>query len=277
VEAIKDELVGEFEVALYSAALENLSDLDNPLRFNNFAYSMRELIRHVLSRLAPDERVIQCDWYQNETERALGVSRRQRISFAVKGGLSDSYIEEELGVEIGQLNKRFKIIVNELSKHTHIEEDTFGLDDHKVQDLSKQILTTIQELFETIASCREQIRSLLWGKLDSAAVDVALAETILAVDEIAPHHSIEDVYSETIRVERIEAESIHYLVEGTIECELQWGSNSDLRKGDGAVLSESFPFRCHLFALVGDPADFHVDEGSLQVDTESWWDGYYDE
>lgn len=58
----------QFELDLYEAAVHNLSDLSNKLRFNNFAYAMRELSRHVLHRLAPSEGVLKCSWYKNLTQ-----------------------------------------------------------------------------------------------------------------------------------------------------------------------------------------------------------------
>lgn len=51
---IEKRLSGDFEHDLFDAALYNLNDVHNKLRFNNFAYSLRELTRHILARLAPD-------------------------------------------------------------------------------------------------------------------------------------------------------------------------------------------------------------------------------
>jgi len=48
----------DFEKNLFEAAFYNLLDIHNPLRFNNFSYVIRELIDHILRRLAPDECVI---------------------------------------------------------------------------------------------------------------------------------------------------------------------------------------------------------------------------
>ena len=59
-------------------------------------------------------------------------------------------------------------------------------------------------------------------------------------------------------------------------CELQWGSNSDLRKGDGATLPQTFPFECDLRSPVDDPTVVSPVEDSLRVDRSSWRDNYYD-
>lgn len=65
-ERIVSVLAEGFERELYASALHNLNDLNNKLRLNNFAYVMRELMRHVLNRLAPDHSVTKCIWYTNE-------------------------------------------------------------------------------------------------------------------------------------------------------------------------------------------------------------------
>ena len=63
-EIIESRLVDGFEKELFHAALYNLDDVNNRLRFNNFAYAMRELVRHVLDRLAPDVEVLGCSWWE---------------------------------------------------------------------------------------------------------------------------------------------------------------------------------------------------------------------
>ena len=55
--AIESRLSEKFEKQLFHAALANLEDSKNPIRFNNFAYATRELVRQILSRLAPDDEV----------------------------------------------------------------------------------------------------------------------------------------------------------------------------------------------------------------------------
>lgn len=48
----------DFEQRLFEATINNLFDAYNPLRFNNFAYATRELVRHILTRIAPDKGVL---------------------------------------------------------------------------------------------------------------------------------------------------------------------------------------------------------------------------
>lgn len=264
VEVPKNGLATEFERRLFDAA--------NPLRFNNFAYAVRELTRHVLSRLAPDEKVRACIWYKEETGKPLGVSRRQRTVYAVQGGLGDRYVEEDLRLDVHSIHTQLRDAIDNLSKYTHVEESTFGIPSVDVDRMTDEVLTVLSDLFRVIDECKHEVAQALEENVNTEVVDHVLVETILAIDELATHHSIDEVYTDHVEVEAIDDQFIHIIARGTIECELQWGSNSDLRRGDGAVFPQSFSFECELKSDVEIPGDFHPDLATLRVDTSSWRD-----
>jgi len=266
-----------FEKELLQAALGNLENASNPLRFNNFAYAMRELVRHILARLAPDEEVLKCSWYKEETGRKDGISRRQRVYYAVQGGLSDEYVQGELDIDVLAVHSSLRDAVDNLSKHTHIEEKTFNIDDMQVQTYVEEVLSAVVRVFVTIVDNHKALVTALWEHLDETTIDAALRETLLAIDELATHHTIEEIYTDKIEIVGIDSYFVRFEAHGTVSCELQWGSNSDLRRGDGAVLPQSFPFTCELWSPVDDPEDIQTDENGFGVDTSSWWEGYYDE
>lgn len=70
---------------------------------------------------------------------------------------------------------------------------------------------------------------------------------------------------------------IQFIAYGSVGVQLQWGSNSDVRRGDGAVIQNSYPLTCKFISQVDSPEELEVVENSLCVDTSSWWNGYYDE
>ncbi|WP_421269554.1 hypothetical protein [Aeromonas veronii] len=114
---------------------KNLTEKLNPLRLNNYSYAMRELTRHVLYRLAPDDYVIACPWYKNETNKDKGVTRKQRAYYAVQGGLDNSYVENTLGLEVDDIHSRLVGAINSLSKFTHIEPKVFDLPEADIDAL----------------------------------------------------------------------------------------------------------------------------------------------
>lgn len=275
IDGIGKALHSDFEKRLFAAALKNLEDSSNPLRLNNFAYSMRELTRHVLHRLAPDEAVIQCSWYKNETQQENGITRKQRAIYAAQGGLSDAFVRNTLQVEVEDIHSDLVKSINGLSRFTHIEESVFDVPSKKVDALVEETIEAVYNFVDTIHACRKEITDQLWEQIDSAVIDETLRETIVAIDELASHSYIDAVHTERVDIVAINHESISFVAQGTIECELQWGSNSDLRRGDGAVVPESFPFRCELFSPIDAPREVELREDTFGVDTSSWTDVRY--
>jgi len=102
-------------------------------------------------------------------------------------------------------------------------------------------------------------------------MDAFIRETINNIDELATHHSIEEVYTDSIHVVEIDAEMIRYEATGTVGVELQWGSSSDFRRGDGATSDQSFPFRCTTAAPVDQPYNFYTELTEVMVNTSKWY------
>ena len=275
IDEIEEVLAEGFERDLFAASQNNLNDKSNPLRLNNYSYAMRELTRHILHRLAPDKNVLNCDWYKNETDKDNGITRKQRAYYAVQGGLNDSYVQNTLSLEVEEIHKGLVKAINKLSKFTHIEPRVFGLPDATVDAMASETTEAVNGFLATISDCRRLIIDSLWEQIDSAVIDETLRETIQAIDELAANHSIDEVYTDRVEIYEITHEFIMFRVNGSIDCELQWGSNSDRRRGDGAVLQQSYPFTCELISPVYEPEAVESIEESLGVDTSSWTDVRY--
>lgn len=133
IKEIIERLSGDFEHDLFEASLHNLDDSSNKLRFNNFAYSIRELTRHILARLAPDKNVINTTWYKPiDTERPDFITRKQRMRYAIQGGLSNEYVSSSLGIDVDEIGKKINDTIDILSKYTHINPKTFDIESNSV-------------------------------------------------------------------------------------------------------------------------------------------------
>lgn len=275
IETIKTELKSEFENQLFDACLQNLADTENLLRLNNFAYAMRELTRHILKRLAPDDYVLQCPWYKNETQDENGITRKQRSYYAVQGGLIDSYINDTLELDVKEIHKNLNDAIRRLSKYTHIEPTSFNLSDDEVDTFVTETLEAVFNFLVLIDHCREMIISNLWEQVQSTTIEEILRETILEIDELCSHHFIDEVYTDNIRIHDINNKNVIFHASGIIGSEMQWGSNSDLRRDIGHVGRETFSFACSLFSPVEEPNMIEVMEHSLVVDTEDYSNARY--
>jgi len=264
----ENKLATRFERDLLVSSIENITKSVSPLRFNNFAYAIRELTRHILARLAPDSEVLNSKWYKNETEKENGISRRQRIYYAIHGGLLPTYIQETLGIDIQTFHKKFRDIIDRLSKYTHVEKETFGLDENTTYLYTNQTIEALVDLFDFIDETKETVSDALRENIEIALINSIIEQTFSHIDILATHHSLENVYTETLKLLKINHKFIYFEVDGIVEYRMQWGSNSDVKKGDGMVFLENFPFSCKLKCDVLNSHKIIVDIESIVINTD---------
>lgn len=270
-EKLEPLVSGDFQKELLKACLKNLGDESNKLRFNNFAYSIRELSRHFLTTLAPDDEITRCDWYKNTTNEVGKMSRRERIKYSIQGGLSDDYLENEF-FNIDNFTKPVLNSIDMLNKYTHVSEETFGLANNEVVQLSKQIVNTFDQLVVGIKSCKEQIVRQLDANVDETIVEHTLFESIDEIDIISTHYNVEEMEYSMIKVEDIKSRFIIIGVSGMLKVRQQFGSNGDLDKGDGLELYNSYPFESKLSQeLLEDFPKTDMNVESFVVNTDDWY------
>ena len=270
-------LNSEFQKKLLAASLLSLGDASNPLSFTNFCAGYRELVRHVLSDLAPNGEIKACSWYAPDKTSNNGITRGHAITYVLQGGLANDYVSNVLKIDVLGEKKDLIDAINNLNKYTHVNEGTFGIDASRASAEVALAIKALSNVLELASECRAQLARALEAQIHEEVVALAIGETIGAIDELASHHSVEDIDVEEVAVTGVSSEFIHIRASGTIGVELQWGSNGDLRRGDGAVGSDSFPFSCELQGHVESPTKLEAIEDTLCVDTSSWWEGYYDE
>lgn len=277
VKNLSHQLSGEFQKKLLAASIQSLEDMSNPLSFNNFCAGYRELVRHVLSDLAPDAEIKACSWYVPDTTSRTGITRAHAITYLLQGGLPSAYVTGTLEIDIVEEKKELISAIKKLNKYTHVNEGTFGIEASLASAEAVLAIDSLSSVLGLANDCRAQLARALEAQIHNEVVALAISETIGAVDELATHHCVNGIDVEDVTVTKVGSEFIHLRASGTIGVELQWGSNSDLRRGEGATGNDSFPFSCELQSHVEDPAELEAIEGTLRVDTSSWWDDYYDE
>ncbi|HEX8584218.1 MAG TPA: hypothetical protein VF680_07400 [Allosphingosinicella sp.] len=282
--ALADRLAGlaplapdDFFRITVEGAASVLRDRANPLRLNLFSTAIRMLFEHVMGTLAPDAEVEACTWYAPSDGQAKPV-RAQRIQYWLQGGLTDAYLEAELALEPDELRKRLLKAFNALSKHVHVRANTLVRDPDEQEREAAATVAAVEELLHAYHDCREALIKPLVEGLDSGAIESLLSETIQAIDELSTHHTIEEIYTDRTEVVAIGASTVRYRASGSVSVTLQYGSNSDLRRGDGAELDESFPFACDFEVPLVNPRDLSEAEMVSGVDTSSWYgDDWLDE
>lgn len=276
IEDLMRMLEVDFQKRLLSAAERSLQDNENPVRLNNFCTNFRELVRHVLDYLAPNEEIKACTWYIPDSTSTTGVTRSHRAAFLIHGGISVEYASTQLMIDIEGERRGFTKAVSELSKYTHVNPTTFDTPADKVEEHVARACGALRTLLLVAASARKKLIEAIQERIEEEVVHAVLRETVMAVDEIASHHSIEGVALDNVEVLRIGADEIEFIAFGSLEVELQWGSNSDRRKGDGATLNQTFPLTLKLTAPVDEPSLIEAIDDSLSVDISDWYDATSD-
>nr|WP_315151192.1 hypothetical protein [uncultured Flavobacterium sp.] len=272
-EQIKKLLTSQFEIELFEASIVSLNDINNKLRYNNFAYSIRELSRHFLYTLSPETNVKECIWFKAETEDGKP-TRAQRIKYAVQGGISDEILEE-WGFEIEELKETIRIVkktIDTLSKYTHINPDVFNLTDQEISTNSETVLEAFILFVETIENYKEQIKSFLDGHIEEHMIYSVVTNFFENVDQLAPHHSLN--YSEITEynVSQITDSEIIVDVSGNLQVTLEYGSRNERREGDGLDLEESFPFETKIkYEIDKDFPTNKYEIDDYDVDTSEWY------
>ena len=277
VDALRSELGVEFHKKLLAASLKSLEDTTNPLSFNNFCTGFRELVRHVLSDLAPDAEIKACGWYTPDKSSRSGITRSQAITYVIQGGLPSEYVTSVLDIDVSEERRTLVAATNQLNKYTHVGVDTFGIAPVQASEKAELAVRALSNVLALAGHCRSELARALEEHIHDEVVGAAISETIGSIDELATHHTIEEIDVEEVTVTKVDSGHVHINASGTIGVGLQWGSNSDLRRGDGATGNDSFPFTCELRSSVESPEKLQVVDDALLVDTSSWWEGYYDE
>jgi hypothetical protein len=260
-------LVDDFSQHVLTGALRVVGDRENPLRLNLFAAAVRELFGHTLHTLAPDTEVTQCSWYAPEpnTNRP---TRRQRVKYATQGGLSDAFIAE-VGVDVDHLHDNAIASINELSKYTHVRPGVLVTNQSEIDSFVDEALSALLGLFESFKECRDEVLRAIYNHIDQEVFSSFISETIQEIDEIATHYEVNIVWMDEVEITTLSAHSVEFKVTGSVDAQLQWGSGSDFRRGDGASLSHDFPFEVNMRAPVEDITAFA--DVKYSVDNRGWY------
>jgi len=267
----------EFCRRLLTASIQSLQDSSNPLAFNNFCGSFREMVRLVLSDLAPDAEIKACPWFIPDKTSRTGLTRAHAITYIVHGGLSDDYADRVLNIDVIAGRKKLLKSIDKLNKFIHLDEKTFGVTSHFAEKSADEAIQTLIEVLSLAKECKSQLAERLETHISDEVVTVAIRDTIQSIDEIATHHYIDSILIDEVRVVAVDSGYVYFNVSGTIEVDLQWGSDGDVERGDGSVGSDSYPFTCKFQSSVESPEDLEIEPSDLCVDTSSWWEDYSDQ
>jgi len=274
--ALRGRLPDDFSKVLLEGSLRVLADIQNPIRLNHFAGSMRELFTHLLHEMAPDHSVRQCPWFPAERDARARENpqladadldrptRRQRATYAIQGGITDQQIIA-YGFEPEDVHAEFRDAVQELNRLTHVRPEAVVQAADEVERRSTAILEALHNFYQALDHCRDRISDAIFSAVQRAAFDELTREAIGDLDILSQHTFVEGPAIDEIRVLRIDAAKIYFLITGEVDVELNYGSGDD-----GVSMNEAFPFELTMEAPVTEPDRF--ENVACQVDTDSFYE-----
>ena len=263
-----------FEQDLFKAAIANVDDENNKLRLNNFAYAMRELIRTVLERLAPDDEIVNAPWFEpNDKDKPDKVTRTQRIKYAIQGWLSDEFITETLGIDHSENDKQLRKSIDVLSKYTHVTPLTFGMSSVDVTKCVLNVLLQMQCFLMDVAEAHAQIRNAAMECIDEEMIEEFYINTQDDLDIMATHYEVLSYVVTGITPKSKDDGKIILDVSGFVNVRHQYGSAGDMRRGDGFEMKARYPFSSQLIAsYTNREGDVHIVDKTMDIDTNSFYE-----
>ncbi|MCM3003660.1 hypothetical protein [Priestia koreensis] len=266
VTSILSRLENDFQKDIIESSIVILKTPDIKTKFSNFATNIRELTREVFHTLAPDDEVKQCEWYEKGES---DITRVQRMTYAIKGGLSDQFIEEELEIDFNEITSKLNKVINNLNKYTHINQKVYYRDEQEGYQMVENTLMAFNNFLLTIDDIRSLIVSSLEERLYFQVSQALANDVIQEVDILATHYLIEGEVINNITITKITSKNIFIDVQGFVEVEHQYGSDRDFTRGDGVRFDRSYPFQISLILDINDPLAISIEPDEIKVDNSS--------
>ncbi|MCM2446913.1 hypothetical protein HGO41_17305 [Rahnella sp. CG8] len=266
IKEFREHLETDFEYELLYASLRNYCSHGNPLRLNNFAYAMRELINHVLKRLAPDERVMASPWFTKNKNNAT-VTRKQQAKYIAQKHIPDQLLDEAaleiLEAGIGWFNKNYA----SLNDYTHISEHSFDSNPKLFFERAKLLIQLCNKIFDDFDELERLITESIIEEVQNEVNEVTRNNIPDELDILSSQTTVDWCNVASTELLSLDEVYIYLLVRGTVEITRQYGRGEDyFAQGD------SYPFK---FAVSIRTDNFNAISPLLNtavVDTGSWYD-----
>ncbi len=273
IEQLDSFLNSQFEKKLFKAAIYNLNAEYHPLTFNNFAYAMREVIRHMLHRVAPENEIRKCSWFSADSTSKNGITRKQRLRYMIHGGLGDYLIKKM------ELKEIIDDACNDLlSKHktldafTHIEPETFDISINESKKMALECVISVIEIFSIIENIKNFVFEKIGDNVDNELLESTIFQSCEDIESLARVAVIEDLYTTGFQEIKILSNRVVFTVNGTASCYFEYGSRSEWRNGDGVTLNPSFPFQAQVTVMITPPFGKEISVQGISIDTQSWYE-----
>lgn len=264
---------GDYLSQLLSAAVDSYRDSLNPARYSNSATNLRELTREFFAEVAPDSEVMKrYDFEPDPSSRMAGVTRKHRITYAIYGLLPRDLFPEQFVDEADEIAEELSREINDLSKYTHVTKEVLAQGEADAAPLLVSVMQWFVSLIDAIESGKQlaiqKLRLFIRQDLDELFTQDFFDE----LDTLSTHTRPQGASDVEVQIDSVDDKWVCFSGTGSVDCDLQWGSDSDVEKDDGAEGTASFPFTFSGRAPIKNPAAIEVSREDLEIDTSSFYE-----
>jgi hypothetical protein len=269
LEPYADHLVSHLD-----GAISSFREAANPARFTNTATLLRELQREFLADVSPDELVEQAPWFvPNEDllkQGKNGVTRRHRIEFAIFKNLKKDQFPASFAEQANHIAGQLLKDIERLSAYTHVTETILLKDMSDAGPLFASVMHGLLMLISAIESSRKYVNEDIAAEIGTKLDRLFTEDFFNELDQLSTHTRPQGACDIAITKLTFDETTVYFEGTGTVECELQWGSDGDVRRGDGLEGAASFPFTFSGQAEIADISRIEIDRDSIALDTSSF-------
>ncbi|WP_063649670.1 hypothetical protein, partial [Aliivibrio fischeri] len=266
VENLSARLDGDFEQQVFISALRNYCSMGNPIRFNNFAFVIRELLSRVTDRLAPVESVKLACWHERASEQRE-VNRRQQLKFCTQSYFPDDLVPDWVKEEIKEVTKDYLDLYQKLNKYTHINEQALGKNPKEAFAFLKDLLSSFTSILDAIHDIKSHIIDEVEQEVHDIVFDKLVFESHEALIEISSHTVVDAINVESYSIESVEPDEVIFLGYGYVDCTLNYGP-----KSDPFSTGQSVPFTFKVSAPISDITKLDFYEQGMYLDNSSFYE-----
>ena len=253
-------------------ALKSYGNAGNELRFTNTGNALRELLREFLEVIATDAEIKQANWFAADRTSKNGVTRRHRIDYAIFKNLTPDKFPKTFAEQASTIASELLEDIGKLSALTHVTEAVL----EKVYTETAPLFQAVMQRFLLLVSAIETSRILvdedIAVEIQSHLDDIFTADFFDALDVLSTHTRPQGASDVEVDDVTFDENWIEFSGSGSVDCDLQYGSDGDVERGDGVESSDSFPFTFSGRVPIGNPSKIEIDKESISLDTSSFYE-----
>jgi hypothetical protein len=129
----------------------------------------------------------------------------------------------------------FSLSGDRLSSFGHDIEKSFGLPPEEAEREAMDALDTFDRLATLITERHESLLSEAADAAKDALADELFGQVQSELDILSTHSTVEGVHLESLTIASLDSQQILFEGDGSVDVRLQYGSDADVERDDGAV------------------------------------------